>query len=269
MGLSFDLAHLWLHCDFLHRASLGFHSVQQASQTPSISCKSMTHHLYEFVCGCWAKMTHHCFVCGCWAKMKWCQCGEAAYGNKDCQLPGWPAHKRNFSSHQTKIILQKTVLVDDVLPIIMTFSQELRDAIPHFTPPANRTEGDDIKLLFHFFLDEVLHRGHLQRMHYRPHTTRNTEKLHSAWWIPFTKGISWCNMTCAEKRKHVRQWLFMKLSNDPDLQVMSPGPRANRVKNQMKWVGFDITDAELDVIVNSMFSQYEAQQWIYFLIFLL
>jgi hypothetical protein len=219
----------------------------------------MTHHLYEFVCGCWAKMTHHCFVCGCWAKMKWCQCGEAAYCNKDCQLPGWPAHKRNCSSHQTKIILEKTVLVDDVLPIIMTFSQELRDAIPHFTPPAVRTEGDDIKLLFQFFLDEVSRRGHLQRMHYRPHTTWNTEKLHSAWWVPFTKGISWCTMNRAAKRKHIRQWLFMKFSSDHHRQVMSPGPGGVRVKNQMKWEGFDITDRELDDIVNSMFSRYEAR----------
>ena len=54
--------------------------------------------------------------------------------------------------------------------------------------------------------------------------------------------------------------LKMKLSNDRDLQVMSPGPRGIRVKKQMKWVGFDITDGELDDIVNSMFSQYEAQQ---------
>ena len=76
----------------------------------------MTHHLYEF---------NHCCVCGCWAKMRWCQCGEAAYCNKDCQLSGWPAHKRNCSFRQTKIVLEKTVLVYDVLPIIMAFSRSL------------------------------------------------------------------------------------------------------------------------------------------------
>ena len=193
----------------------------------------MTHQLYEF---------NHCCVCGCWAKMRWCQCGEAGYCNKDCHLSGWPAHKRNCSFHQTKIVLEKTVLVDDVLPIIMTFSQERRDAFPNFSPSVDWTEGDDIKLLFQFFLDEILDRGHLEQMPHRPLTTHNTERLHSAWWVPFTKGISWCNMTCAEKRSHVKQWLFKKFSNDPYLQCMSPGPRARRVKNEMKWVGFDITD---------------------------
>ena len=141
----------------------------------------------------------------------------------------------------------------------MTFSQERRNALPHFSPPVNRMEGDDIKRLFQFFLDEVLRRGHLQRMHFRPRVSWNTERLHQLWWMPFTKGISWCTMKCAAKRKHIRQWLFMKFSNDRHRQVMSPGPRGFRVRNQMKWDGFDISDGELDDIINSMFLLYEAQ----------
>ena len=91
------------HCDFIQCSNC-------------TSCNSMTNHLYDF---------NHCCVCGRWAKMRWCQCGEAAYCNKDCQVSGWPAHKRNCSFRQTKIVLEKTVLVYDVLPIIMAFSRSL------------------------------------------------------------------------------------------------------------------------------------------------
>ena len=72
-------------------------------------------------------------------------------------------------------------------------------------------------------------------------------------------------MTKAQKWNHVRQWLFTKLLNDRYHKCMSPGPGPRSVKNQMKWEGFDITDAELDDIVNSMFSQYEAKQRIHWL----
>ena len=141
----------------------------------------------------------------------------------------------------------------------MASGETEKKAFPYFTPSDNRMEGDDIKRLFQSFLYEVLRRGHLQRMHFRPRVSWNTDRLHQLWWIPFTKDISWCTMNCTAKRKHIRQWLFMKFSNDGHRQVMSPGPRGFRVMNQMKWDGFDISDGELDDIINSMFLLYEAK----------
>ena len=140
----------------------------------------------------------------------------------------------------------------------LTDGMEITAIVSYVT--GNRTEGDDIKVLFQFFLDEIRDRGHLKQMVYRPRTSHDIHRLHSVWWSSFTKGIMWGAMTYAEKRIHVRQWLFMKLSNDPLSQCMSPQPGAKRSKNQLKWEGFDITDAELDDIVSSMFSQYEAPQ---------
>ena len=143
-------------------------------------------------------------------------------------------------------------------------SNELTDAmeITAIVTPAIgiRTEGDNIKMLFQFFLNEIRERGHLKQMVHCPRVSHDIHRLHQLWWIQFTKGISWCAMTYAEQRIHVRQWLFKQLSNDPLSQCMSPQPGAKRKKNSARWEGFDITDAELDVIVESMFSQYEAPQ---------
>ena len=131
------------------------------------------------------------------------------------------------------------------------------DAFPKFTPPENRKEGDDIKLIFQFFLNEIQERGHLDKMSHKPEVCQNAEKLHSAWWIKFTKDISWDIMKMEDKRVHVRQWLFKKLTNDPRKKYMTPLPPIHKVKNAMKWDGFDINDKELDDIIDSMFKQYE------------
>ena len=131
------------------------------------------------------------------------------------------------------------------------------DAFPKFTPPENRKEGDDIKLIFQFFLNEIQERGHLDKMSHKPEVCQNAAKLHTLWWTKFTKDISWDSMTMEDKRNHVRQWLFKKFTNDPSKEYMSPLPPTKKVKNEMKWDGFDINDRELDDIIDSMFKQYE------------
>ena len=136
----------------------------------------------------------------------------------------------------------------------------LGNLFPHGAPLNPRTEGDDIDLLFRLFLSQIEERGYVGRMPIPPLVSTNPVKLHDHWWTKFTKKISWGSMTLEEKQRHVRKWLFQKFTLDPKGQCMNPGPGSKRLgRNEAKWEGFWLNDAELEELVKSIFLLYETQ----------
>ena len=120
-----------------------------------------------------------------------------------------------------------------------------------------RDEGDELGVLFNVVLQKLLilnDSGATPRMTTIPKGAEPTQ-FHATCWRPFTKDIDWAAMSIPEKSKHLHAWLFMKFTLSPQSLCMLPGCGVKRKRNNACWLGFWMTDRELDVLVHEVMQE--------------
>ena len=87
----------------------------------------------------------------------------------------------------------------------------------------------------------------------------NLERFHGRHWVQFVQHLKspWLNMTTVDKANHLHSWLLKKLSLDPKGMFMYPKGSGKRLKrNEMGWVGLEMTDDQLSDLVYSVMEAY-------------
>lgn len=132
----------------------------------------------------------------------------------------------------------------------------------------DQKEGDDVKLVFTIFLEQIKQWNYIDRMPKPTICSKDPEKFHREYWHKFMKFVQdpWLEMTVSQKQEHFKRWLFRKFSLDKDRRNMLPVgwpydvTRVKRDGNEARWIGFWLSDMELDRLVVAIFDAYEALQ---------
>ena len=88
-----------------------------------------------------------------------------------------------------------------------------------------------------------------------PKNSQDVMSFHQSNWIQFVllADNRWLAMSDDQKRDHLRVWLFRKFSVDMRNVTMLPDDPNDRRPNNAGWIGFYMTDAELERVVNEIF----------------
>lgn len=128
------------------------------------------------------------------------------------------------------------------------------------TPTRPKDEGDDLKLIFSLILT-LLSKKIDERMEVKPRATHDKEWFHHIYWKKFAGACPrpWMEMTPSEKKRQTRAFIVQKFTLDPKGRCMLP-PSGHKWKtrNDASWLGFWLTDAEVDQLVLEVMSAYEA-----------
>ena len=132
----------------------------------------------------------------------------------------------------------------------------------------DQKEGDDVKLVLTIFLEQIKQCNYIDRMPTPTTCSRDPEKFHREYWHKFMKFVEgpWLIKTVSHKQEHFKRWLFRKFSLDADdRNMLSVGwpydlTRAKPSGNEARWIGFWLSDTELDHLVVEIFDIYEALQ---------
>jgi len=120
-------------------------------------------------------------------------------------------------------------------------------------------EGNDLSIIFALILHFMKDHGYIGRMPEPPLVTTSVDRFHSQYWGKFLEGEDrpWASLTPQQKSRHVRSWLFKKFTMDPRGLCMLPTSGQKRLRrNEASWKGLDLTDAELDNLVQSVMGAY-------------
>ena len=122
-------------------------------------------------------------------------------------------------------------------------------------PRHSVSEGDAIFELFERLLHTMRNNGYMTRLMATPKNSQDVMSFHQSNWIQFVllADNQWLAMSDDEKRDHLRVWLFGKFSVDRRNVTMLPDDPNDRRPNNAGWIGFYMTDAELERVVNEIF----------------
>ena len=137
--------------------------------------------------------------------------------------------------------------------------RQAKDKFPWHRPTRPTDEGDDLSVLFSLLLAAFEQKKCFDKMDAKPNSA-DPDQFHSNHWKKFSEGCEpgWLQMTIPQKTKYLRSWLVTKLSLDPKLKCMLPEPGCKRrPRNDMSWRGFEISDAELDVVLAEVMEAYQ------------
>ena len=140
----------------------------------------------------------------------------------------------------------------------------LKRAFPFHTPDTHRPsdEGDDLKLFFSPVLALFDQMGLYRKMANGKPKAARPDKFHADHWKRFVKGCEppWMQMSVSQKAKHLRSWLVHKFSLDPDDRCMLPGNgRRRKTRNDIGWVGFEMSDDDLDTVMAQVIAAYQSR----------
>ena len=127
-------------------------------------------------------------------------------------------------------------------------------------PPRPTEEGDDLSILFSFLLNIMDRRGFFkQKKNEGKSTMPAPDRFLSRHWVAFVKHLEspWLKMGTVQKANHLHSWLLKKLSLDPKGKFMYPKGGGKRLsRNEMGWVGLEMTDDQLSDLVYSVMEAY-------------
>ena len=128
----------------------------------------------------------------------------------------------------------------------------------HGPPTWPRSERHELSLLFRELLASLRTRGHISRMRKPPLVARFPSLFHSQFWENFAEGceVPWTVMTQLQMRQRLRDWMYEKFSLDPMSRIMLPGPRKRKARNEAGWPGFELTDEELEHVLEDTMQAY-------------
>ena len=97
-------------------------------------------------------------------------------------------------------------------------------------------------------------RPYTDRMPHRPCQALDAKEFLSKNWRMF---IHWTSLTRNEQTQCLRNFMLSKFSLDPYKRVMNPGPGHRRKRvNNARWIGIDLTDDEMDRVVDEVMRGY-------------
>ena len=122
-----------------------------------------------------------------------------------------------------------------------------------------RAEGDELRAVFDLVVQKLLllnSCGDKPRMSAIPKGA-DPEQFHGTYWRKFLKPDDcWNTMSISEQTQHLRQWIVKKFSLDPEHLSMTPLRGIKRKpRNDACWVGFWMTDQELDKLVSEVIQE--------------
>jgi hypothetical protein len=121
-------------------------------------------------------------------------------------------------------------------------------------PSQSRVEGDFIKLMLSLLIHEMKIQKYMDRMSHPPLQATSLDELHSNNWSRFA---GWTTMTFNEQTNCLRTFLLFKFSMDQDMHCMMPAIGVKRKhRNNAQWIGFWLTDAEMERLVADVMRQY-------------
>ena len=128
----------------------------------------------------------------------------------------------------------------------------------HGPPTWPRSERDELSLLFRELLASLRTRGHISRMQKPPLVALYPSLFHSKFWENFADGceVPWTVMTPLQMRQRLRDWMYEKFSLDPMSRIMLPGPMKRKARNEAGWAGFELTDEELEHVLEDTMQAY-------------
>ena len=95
---------------------------------------------------------------------------------------------------------------------------------------------------------------YMDRMPHPPLQATSVDELLSKNWKSFA---GWPLMTFNQQTKCLRAFLLLKFSMDKDMRCMMPGIGVKRKhRNNAQWIGFELTDAEMECLVADVMREY-------------
>ena len=149
------------------------------------------------------------------------------------------------------------------------------NGFPHHYPKYDDPIFKDISFVFGFLLASLqAPRDHLNGLTYHsriqpmtrgkiPTSAESTTEFHGHFAVKFLDECKppWDTMDMRQKRRALRSWLFKKFTMDKAEQRMYPAQDMPTKKlNDINWLGFWLTDAEFEQVVDEIMTAYEADQ---------
>jgi len=161
-------------------------------------------------------------------------------------------------------------------------SKKRRTGFVHHYPRHAPKLGTDIGFIFEFLLLSLqAPRQELGGLSYQsrirpcpgastiPAAARDVTELHNkqfAKFLDFCKADQrqeWDTLNPKQKRAVLRAWLFQKWTLDAARppKCIKPGPgMPKKPRNDICWIGLDITDTEFDLVIEEVMTAYERHQ---------
>ena len=82
--------------------------------------------------------------------------------------------------------------------------------------------------------------------------------FHKQFWWEFAEGceMPWTVMTQLQMRQRLRDWMYEKFSVDPRSKIMMPPSLKRKARNEAGWAGFQLTDEELEHVLDDTMQAY-------------
>ena len=133
-----------------------------------------------------------------------------------------------------------------------------RRATEYCPPTVPRSVCDELRILFCELLASLNNRGHIERMRKPPLVASFPSLFHKHFWWEFAEGceVPWTVMTKLQMRQRLRDWMHEKFSLDPRSKIMLPHSRKRKARNEAGWAGFQLTDEELEHVLDDTMQAY-------------
>ena len=127
-------------------------------------------------------------------------------------------------------------------------------------------DGSAVRLIWELFLGVLREWKYLERIDVDrrtgliPKAARDTTKFHREYWYDFQAicGQPFTTLSQANQYAALKKFLWKKFSTDPSGKAMVP-PTGTKAK-ELSWVGFWLTEREVDSIIEAVMSSYLQQR---------
>jgi hypothetical protein len=127
-------------------------------------------------------------------------------------------------------------------------------------PTQCQAEGDDVKAFFNLILTLMSPMIRDRLVGIPPQAAWDKEFFHHRFWkkvVKYCPPRPWLSLTLEEKGAHLRAFFFRMFTLDPFNRCMLPSVGMKRMnRNDASWVGFWMTDTELDGVISAALCAY-------------